>query len=626
MSRQVRNLLLYIVVAIGATILGWSFAKGSIGTQLELRLYDYRFRLKKLFPDPPPAPITILAIDEASLRGIPEPMMLWDRHFAEILNYLVEGQASVVGIDFAFSAIEQWDPAGQRALAEALINAASRLPVVLAYTARLQGPPEFPDTIRMAATAVGHTFGYANLTTDPDDFIRRQAILQIDDEKTMQPSLALAVARAFATQTNQSNKLASATESIVINYRRNGTFPRVSFYDAVAAAKRKDVGFFREKFQGRIVLIARIGERGGEDFHSTPLYYSPESASDSLRTPGVEIHANTIATLLNDDAITEISSSDELMITALAAFVIAMIWGYGRLRLAAFLTLIALIGFVLVVLAAFVQARWVWAVPPISSGALALTFALGTNYFLEGKEKRKTRNLFRRYVSDAVISELMERPEDVVLSGEMRNIAVMFADIRGFTTISEKMGPEQVVDMLNKYFGVIVEVIQSHGGTVNCLMGDGLMAIFGAPIKDERAALHAVEAARDMMRSLKRVNEALRERGIQIRIGIGINFGEAVIGSMGSPRKMEYTATGDVVNTAARIESETKKVGCDILVSHAVCKQLPDGMAEFAEIVALGGKNELVALDWVPWKDTVPTPEASGENADDRYHTASRAL
>ena len=157
--------------------------------------------------------------------------------------------------------------------------------------------------------------------------------------------------------------------------------------------------------------------------------------------------------------------------------------------------------------------------------------------------------------------------------------------------------------MLNKYFGAVVDVIQSRGGTVNSLMGDGIMAIFGAPIGDGDAALHAVEAAQEMMKALAPVNEFLKLNGFDpIGIGIGINSGDAVVGNMGSPKKMEYTAIGDVVNTAARIEGQTRTIDADILISEDVYEWIQGRIAaEFVKDAALKGRGQTVRLYRVPW-------------------------
>jgi adenylate cyclase len=295
----------------------------------------------------------------------------------------------------------------------------------------------------------------------------------------------------------------------------------------------------------------------------------------------------------------------QFLITALIALTFAGIWGYFRLRTALAISLVVTAAFLVATLASFLQGIWIWTVAPASGAGTALALSLGANYFLEGKEKKRIRGLFARYVSDKVIGELLKRPEQVFLDGTRRKIAVLFADIKGFTTLSEVTAPEKVVELLNEYFETIVAVIQSHGGTVNSLMGDGLMAIFGAPIGDADAALHAVEAAKDMMKALGRVNESLKSRGFTpIEIGIGINSGEAVVGNMGSSRKMDYTAIGDVVNTASRIESQTRSTsGADILISEETQKWIGERVqSEFVKEAALKGKGLTVRLYKVEWK------------------------
>ena len=610
MSKTARTrIVIHAVIALVATAAGWLAVSSSLGEQLELRTYDYRFRVKEIFPQTSSAPITILAVDEQSLASIPDPTMLWHRHYAEVLNALVDADAAVVALDVIFASIERFDADGQRSLSQALLRAGKAgVPVILSYRVRGQGTEQPPAALVMAADEAfdGKGFAYVNLSTDPDDFIRRQLIRQTGDGNTANPGLAYASATAFAERKGQPLQFRSDDDTVLINYLPRGSFPHVSFADALEAAKSGKRDFFREKFAGRIVLIARLSERGGEDLHSTPLYYSAASASpQGLRTPGAEIHANVIATIVDNRPMVELPGVYQLLVAAVTAFVFTFAWGYFGLRRAFVLSLVAIAVLAAFVIAAFLRGNHVWIVSPLSSAGAALVLTLGSNYFLEGREKRRLRSLFSRYVSDAVILHLMERPAGVVLHGERRRIAVLFADIKGFTTISETTSPERVVQLLNEYFGVVVEVIQSHGGTVNSLMGDGIMAIFGAPVADEDAALHAVQAAQEMMRALGRVNHSLKTLGFNpIAIGIGINSGDAVIGNMGSPRKMEYTAIGDVVNTAARIEGQTRSIaGADILISKDTSDWLKGRVSgvEFAKTAGLKGKDTTVDLYRVPW-------------------------
>jgi adenylate cyclase len=307
---------------------------------------------------------------------------------------------------------------------------------------------------------------------------------------------------------------------------------------------------------------------------------------------------------LNGDAIHEFGSSRQSLLILLCAAVLTLLWSSLRTAVALASTAAWIAVFVFVVVASFGHGIWIWIVSPMTACVCAVGLTQSANYFFEGKDRRRIQELFGGYVSDQVIAQLLDLPDGVVLGGERRRIAVLFADIRNFTTRSESARPEEIVDLLNQYFTEIVAVIQAHGGTVNSLMGDGIMAMFGAPIPDADAALHAVEAARQMMRAVQRLNARIASPGTEpIRIGVGINAGDAVIGNMGSPRMMEYTAIGDVVNTASRIEGKTKDVGADILIGQAVFEWI-DGRipAEPRGEVHVKGRVAAIPVYAVPWE------------------------
>jgi adenylate cyclase len=175
---------------------------------------------------------------------------------------------------------------------------------------------------------------------------------------------------------------------------------------------------------------------------------------------------------------------------------------------------------------------------------------------------------YSRFMPEYVVKQLLNNPDSFRLGGVNQKITVLFADIRGFTSISEREKPEKVVGLLNRYFSAMTEIIFEHGGTLDKYIGDGLMAIFGAPTVNEEDALNAVKAAVTMQKSLSKLNEELRIEGYgQIAIGIGMHTGEATIGYIGSDKRSEYTAIGDTVNLASRLESNAK--GGQILMSDA---------------------------------------------------------
>lgn len=580
---RVTSLLLWIAISLGATGAGILIQSSSIGNWVEQRTYDLRFAFRGSLPPSGLAPTTILAIDEETLSAIPDPLMLWHRHFAAVIEKLAETRAAVVGIDFIFSDISLFDPDGQQSLSRELLRAGpAGLPVVLAYRVTPNGVEQPPEAVRFAALAVGHSLAYVNLTTDSDDFVRRQEIAAPSDGD-LQPSFPLAIASAYAEKTEQTLPFDIEDQpTILVNFRGPDHFPRIPFSAAVDAANRGDLEFFEKNFAGRIVLIGRIGERGDEDFHATPQYYWTDrtDVAQAWRTPGIEIHGSTIATLLEGSFIREIEGTRQieaaLALISLVTFVclrFAPVWAISA-------SLLALVGFVYVAFSVlFPDGYWLHIVAPLAGSALAMGSAQVGNYIREGRQKRYLRSVFKRYVNDAVIEKVLQSPNGLHLEGERKRVSVLFADIRSFTARSEDLEAEVLVGQLNEYFTGMVPAIQDRGGMVDKFMGDGIMALFGAPLDDPNAPRHAVEAALAMVDALDRVNKKLATNGAEpIRIGIGIHTGSAVVGNMGSPEKMEYTAIGDVVNTAARIESLTRSLDTDILISRETFEAVGDGI------------------------------------------------
>jgi adenylate cyclase len=214
------------------------------------------------------------------------------------------------------------------------------------------------------------------------------------------------------------------------------------------------------------------------------------------------------------------------------------------------------------------------------------------------QERERLRSGFARYVSQQVVQSIVESGETPVLSGQRKHVTVLFADIRGFTSMSERLPPEKVVKLLNEYFERMIDVVFRHGGTLDKFMGDGLMVLFGAPLDDPYQEEHAVRAALDMQRQLRKLCEKwkLEGRG-EVRIGIGINSGNAIVGNVGSMKRMEYTAIGDTVNLASRLETATKELGVEILMSEytysatrAICE------AERMGEITVKGRTEPVTV------------------------------
>jgi adenylate cyclase len=210
------------------------------------------------------------------------------------------------------------------------------------------------------------------------------------------------------------------------------------------------------------------------------------------------------------------------------------------------------------------------------TGSLFLSFfgSAVFNYITEGRAKRKFKEAFAKYLSPQVVDEISEHLDDLKLDvGDRTEITILFSDIRGFTSMSEKLPPEEVVKRLNRYLEVMVEVIFKYGGTLDKYMGDEIMAFFGAPKADPDHAKTACLAALSMHDELERLNEELKSEGApQMNIGIGINTGEVVVGNIGSDRRMDYTVIGDHVNLASRLQVLNKDFGTEIIISEFTAK------------------------------------------------------
>ena len=190
-------------------------------------------------------------------------------------------------------------------------------------------------------------------------------------------------------------------------------------------------------------------------------------------------------------------------------------------------------------------------------------------------KEQKTRTIFQRYVPNAVIEQFFQNPESMLV-GENRMLAILFSDIRAFTTISERMSPDLLVESLNKYFSLMVEAVMNHYGTVDKYIGDAIMAIFGAPLHRSDDPVQAVDAAFDMLDALEAFNRDQNARGYpEFRIGIGINYGLVTVGNIGTEKKLDYTVIGDPVNVASRIEGLTKRYEIPLIISESVREKLP---------------------------------------------------
>ncbi|MFW6210788.1 MAG: CHASE2 domain-containing protein, partial [bacterium] len=351
----------------------------------------------------------------------------------------------------------------------------------------------------------------------------------------------------------------------LINYAGPpGTFEQISFHDIYYGEADPEL------FKDKIVLIGSTAEI----LHD--VFLAPFSEKGNMM-PGVEIHANVINTIMTENFMKQMDDFSAFWLvlgiglaTSFLVFGIRTFAGLGIL--AAEITVY------------FMASQWLFTehnyiirlVDPLFAMVLCYLSISTYKVGVEEKENKKIKNVFSKYVSKNLVEELLKNPE-VKLGGEKKEVSILFSDIRGFTSMSENMEPEEVLDMLNEYLTEMTEVVFDSGGTLDKFIGDAVMALFGTPLYYKDHASRAVRAALMMKGKLAELNEKWEKEGKnRLKIGIGINSGVVVAGNMGSLKRMEYTVIGDNVNIASRLESLNKELGTEILISEKTYEMVKD--------------------------------------------------
>ncbi len=339
-------------------------------------------------------------------------------------------------------------------------------------------------------------------------------------------------------------------------------------------------------FRGRVVAVGETDPTGG-DVH-------PTAASRTEQMSGPEIQASAISTILRGFPLRNARGWLDVLLIVVLGMVVPVAnlrlrsWRVGVLALALGL------GYVVGTQVAFDDGLIITFAYPLVAILLATVGTLGADYLFAAFEHERVRNTFSRFVHDAVIEDVLARAgDDLRFGGEQRVCTVMFSDLRGFTSVSETIGAERVIEVVNYYLDQMTEAIMGAGGTLVSYMGDGIMAVFGAPLDQPDHADRALRAAREMMdHRLRRFNAWLRERGISdqnFRMGIGLNSGTVMAGNVGSARRVEYSAIGDTTNTASRLEGMTKGTPHMLFLSESTRNLL----AESPEDLVLVGDFEI---------------------------------
>jgi adenylate cyclase len=546
---------------------------------------------------PPTAPIVIVSIDESTFQELNLPWPFPRALHGELIDRISADGPIAIGVDVIFDSPSIFGPKDDEALGAAIARAGNVVLVaagaqddqpLIAQGGRVTGVEREVSNLplpvlRKGAAAVAPI----NLIPDPDGHVRRVPvrIAVPDPQKGYEWWLTLdARLHQQAQKAGLPVKPLPDARDVLINFRgRPRTFQWVPYYRVVTDDFKEIKGLFR----GKIVLIGATSEVQHDVF--------PTAFAGAGTMPGVEIHANALETFIRGDSIRAVPRA----VSTALAIVFALVGSLLVVRLQAFRALVITLA-VLVVsgLAAYAGFRYgdFWL------RGVGCTVGLLLGYGATVVENFVSAQLYKRRLSPFFSPDVLRalvRARDVESLGPRRRVAtVLFSDIRGFTSISERLQPEQVEEVLGEYLTEMTQIVFKHRGSVDKYMGDGIMALYNAPFDDPEHALNAIRTGLEFQERALVVSAKWQARlGAPIRIGVGINTGEMLVGTLGSRQRFEYTALGDHVNLGSRLESVTKDYGAAIIISEHTY-ELVKGKFPTRELgdVTVKGKSQPVKI------------------------------
>jgi adenylate cyclase len=635
-----RNAVVAIIIAVTAALIAISPAFGLLNGISVDALTALRWLAFGQMRDPASSPAVVVAIDEETYRTPPfanTPNVTWTPEIGRVLTAVVDGGAKVVGFDSVFStSIEQSEmPFGDETLGarvrgfdrdflRALALASRSGKVVLGQTQQHQEHPNLPSPGQRFAVGQGANIRALNVETDRDNVVRRMP-LTFSVDGAVVPSMPVELAAralgavperaADGTLTLGGYRIPVAvSNSMTLNFEGGSDdIPTYSLADLRACAEKGNVEFFRRHFDGKVVLIGTVLDTEDRKLTSKRFATAPEGARaercallaqpaanafvrDSIS--GVYVHATAVNNLIHRDALTEFGFAGGLTIAIIFAALIAS----AALALPPVAATLAYLGLALswtgAATVALAQAQALPLAEPLIAGLLALGATIAYRFAIADQDKRLLRQSFALYLAPEVIEKLMASHKPPVLGGELRNITVLFSDVAGFSSFSEAMAPGELVTLMNTYLTAMTDIIEAHGGFVDKYIGDAIVAVFGAPLDDPDHAAHAVRAALACRARLEELDRhAAAFKGQKLSARIGLNSGEALVGNIGSHRRFNYTAMGDAVNLASRLEAANKYFTTTIMASEATVS-LANAAFAWRELGAIRvkGRNQLVKV------------------------------
>lgn len=586
-------------------------------------------------------PITIIVIDERSIKLSQKRPYLWRDLYARLVEMADRGGARVIGLDIFLSEVGAncaEAETGDQMLAAAIEKSGK---VVLAKTLAVGGHEEQNPHELFYEPSRGA--GFVEIPPDPDGFVRSVSLLVPQSDGRSSLSFAALIALEYlSTLDGKQHELSdyrpdgslapygtlilSGREialrrdlNLQLDFRtRSPAFRQVSAADLLFTDGSQ---IPKDLFENRIVLMG-ASYLGSQDTYLTPLFEpsvlaelvnrraqgSSSSGGGPQTTPGVELHATAIATLLWGRAARRpaypwqaLLLAIVLALNALAVFRLNTLWGTLSVVVLA-CALLSISSYLFNQHALILPLSTAWLGMALLT-PVGLSMRYGRERVLRSEteqEGRRVFEIFSRCVSREVAEEMRRRGGEVSLLSQSRDVTIIFTDIRNFTALSDEADPDFVVEWLNEYFSRMHNVVAKHGGHINKFIGDGLLIVFGAPVEREaqEAARAAVDCALEMLEEAERITGDWKDSGRpEIKIGAGVHSGKATCGVVGAEERLEYTVIGDVVNLASRLEGKTKDFQVALLVSEATLSLIGDAYrTENLGEVSVKGKQQPVRV------------------------------
>ena len=633
-KKHKQNIFISLAIVFGAVVLSLFLSQMTTSLSLEHDLLDYRFRLRGPL-DVSDSPIVILAIDDQSDESTAHRWPWPREYFAHVIENLNEAGVKAIGIDVIF---EQADINGSESddkFAEALRK--YKNVVISGKIEARKGRLDIETLVEPYEKFLkgGAVWGLVSFDLDADGFYRRYLVGQTFND-TVYSSFATEVLKVYSGMDRNTIvenfddhfKVGSIiipkhnSYSALINY----VGPARSFKHYSFDSVLDDVDFdLLEEFdldsfddpgdlemgippgllysgilKDKIVLIGYTMQELHDEF-PTPFLETRDEEGRLIQvlTNGVEIHANALNMILTNNYLSSIPYSWQIIIMILLAIVIFIMARFLSTVIGTLASALLAVGYFVIAFMVFAQFNTILEITPALL-VILLSF-IGHNlyhYVVSQHERRMIHGAFSHYVPEKVVSQILENPDSLQLGGEERVVSVLFSDVAGFTSISEKLTPAELVKLLNEYLTEMTDIVLANDGIIDKYEGDAIMAEFGVPVHYENHAFMACKAALQMQKKLAYLRTKWEQEGKpMLTARVGINTGEVIVGNMGSKNVFDYTVMGDHVNLGSRLEGANKFYGTHIMISEFTQEYIKaDFITRELDLIRVKGKNKPIKV------------------------------